>query len=80
MSASLAYYDPLTELPNRSLFQEFLKARVGQRKAGNGCFAVVYIDLDFFKAVNDLHGHDCGDRVLQKVKSRRSQLAEANRA
>ncbi|WP_138435861.1 putative bifunctional diguanylate cyclase/phosphodiesterase [Marinobacter shengliensis] len=65
--ASLAYYDPLTELPNRSLFQEFLKARVGQRKAGNGCFAVVYIDLDFFKAVNDLHGHDCGDRVLQQA-------------
>ncbi len=65
--ASLAYYDPLTELPNRSLFQEFLKARVSQRRSGRQCFAVLYIDLDFFKSVNDLHGHDCGDRVLQQA-------------
>lgn len=65
--ASLAYYDPLTELPNRSLFQEFLKARVSQRKTAGNCFAVLYIDLDFFKSVNDLHGHDCGDRVLQQA-------------
>lgn len=65
--ASLAYYDPLTELPNRALFQEFLKARVGQRQPGGSCFAVLYIDLDFFKSVNDLHGHDCGDRVLQQA-------------
>ena len=36
--ASLAYYDPLTELPNRSLFQEFLKARVAQRERDGGCF------------------------------------------
>ncbi|ERS83135.1 diguanylate cyclase [Marinobacter sp. C1S70] len=65
--ATLAYYDPLTELPNRSLFQEFLKARVNQRKDTADLFAVLYIDLDFFKSVNDLHGHDCGDRVLQQA-------------
>ncbi|MBW4934604.1 putative bifunctional diguanylate cyclase/phosphodiesterase [Marinobacter sp. F4206] len=65
--ASLAYYDPLTELPNRSLFQEFLRARVAQRPRNHACFAVLYIDLDFFKSVNDLHGHDCGDRVLQQA-------------
>lgn len=65
--ATLAYYDPLTELPNRSLFQEFLKARVSQRKGASDCFAVLYIDLDFFKSVNDLHGHDCGDQVLQQA-------------
>ncbi|OAN88829.1 MULTISPECIES: putative bifunctional diguanylate cyclase/phosphodiesterase [Marinobacter] len=65
--ASLAYYDPLTELPNRSLFQEFLKARVSQRAQDGRAFAVLYIDLDFFKSVNDLHGHDCGDRVLQQA-------------
>jgi len=65
--ASLAYYDPLTELPNRSLFQEFLKARVSQRDRENRRFAVLYVDLDFFKSVNDLHGHDCGDRVLQQA-------------
>ncbi|WP_088558916.1 putative bifunctional diguanylate cyclase/phosphodiesterase [Marinobacter sp. es.042] len=65
--ASLAYYDPLTELPNRALFQEFLKARVSQRAQEGQAFAVLYIDLDFFKSVNDLHGHDCGDRVLQQA-------------
>jgi diguanylate cyclase (GGDEF)-like protein len=65
--ASLAYYDPLTELPNRALFQEFLKARVPQRVKDGQAFAVLYIDLDFFKSVNDLHGHDCGDRVLQQA-------------
>ncbi|MCD1645903.1 putative bifunctional diguanylate cyclase/phosphodiesterase [Marinobacter adhaerens] len=65
--ASLAYYDPLTELPNRSLFQEFLKARVSQRAQDGRAFALLYIDLDFFKSVNDLHGHDCGDRVLQQA-------------
>ncbi|MBW3226869.1 putative bifunctional diguanylate cyclase/phosphodiesterase [Marinobacter adhaerens] len=65
--ASLAYYDPLTELPNRALFQEFLKARVSQRVKDGQAFAVLYIDLDFFKSVNDLHGHDCGDRVLQQA-------------
>ncbi|AXS83408.1 putative bifunctional diguanylate cyclase/phosphodiesterase [Marinobacter sp. Arc7-DN-1] len=63
--ASLAYYDPLTELPNRSLFQEFLKARVARRARDSRRFAVLFVDLDFFKSVNDLHGHECGDRVLQ---------------
>lgn len=65
--ASLAYYDPLTELPNRSLFQEFLKARVAQQERDGGCFAVLYVDLDFFKSINDLHGHECGDQVLQQA-------------
>ncbi|MCG7198277.1 EAL domain-containing protein [Marinobacter pelagius] len=65
--ASLAYYDPLTELPNRSLFQEFLRARVSRRQAAAGCFGVLFIDLDFFKSINDLHGHDCGDRVLREA-------------
>lgn len=65
--ASLAYYDPLTELPNRSLFQEFLKARVSHHSRGESRFAILFIDLDFFKSVNDLHGHDYGDGVLKQA-------------
>ncbi|WP_144777773.1 putative bifunctional diguanylate cyclase/phosphodiesterase [Marinobacter maritimus] len=65
--ASLAYYDPLTELPNRSLFQEFLKARVSQHSCDGARFAVLFIDLDFFKSVNDLHGHEFGDGVLKQA-------------
>ncbi|KPQ02906.1 EAL domain-containing protein [Marinobacter sp. HL-58] len=65
--ASLAYYDPLTELPNRTLFQEFLQARVAQRATRDTCLAVIFIDLDFFKGVNDLHGHETGDRLLQQA-------------
>ncbi len=68
--ASLAYYDPLTELPNRALFQEFLKARVSRRSPESGGFGVLFVDLDFFKSVNDLHGHECGDQVLQQVARR----------
>ena len=63
--ASLAYYDALTELPNRSLLNELLKARMAKPVAEHRRFAVLIIDLDFFKTVNDLHGHELGDRVLR---------------
>lgn len=68
--ACLAYYDPLTELPNRALFLEFLGARVAQRSRFPPGFAVMFIDLDFFKSVNDLHGHEFGDTVLRLVAGR----------
>lgn len=68
--ACLAYYDPLTELPNRALFVEFLNARVGQRYPASPGFAVMFIDLDFFKSVNDLHGHEFGDTVLRMAAGR----------
>lgn len=76
---ALAYYDPLTGLANRSLFQEFLKARVVQSARSDSRFAVLFIDLDFFKGVNDLHGHDYGDRLLVHMASAlRSVLREGD--
>lgn len=65
--ASMAYYDALTELPNRSLFLELLELRVARRREQSGCFALLFIDIDYFKDVNDLHGHAVGDQLLQQA-------------
>ncbi|PKM43103.1 MAG: hypothetical protein CVV05_16295 [Gammaproteobacteria bacterium HGW-Gammaproteobacteria-1] len=63
---SMAYFDPLTGLPNRALFHERL--RQAEALAGRGhSFGILYIDLDGFKDVNDRLGHDVGDRLLQNV-------------
>src|SRR5690554_1553473 len=74
--AALAYYDPLTELPNRSLFQEFLNARVSQYVRGDACFAVLFINLDFFKAINSLHGHE-RDRKSTRLNSSHVRISYA---
>lgn len=68
--ASLAYYDVLTRLPNRHLFQAFLESRTGQQDHSPAHFSVLYLDLDFFKEVNDLHGHAKGDELLVQVAQR----------
>lgn len=68
--ASLAYYDVLTRLPNRHLFQAFLESRTGQQGHSPPHFSVLYLDLDFFKEINDLHGHAQGDELLVQVAQR----------
>lgn len=68
--ASLAYYDVLTGLPNRHLFQAFLESRTGQQDNSPAHFSVLYLDLDFFKEINDLHGHAQGDELLVRVAKR----------
>jgi diguanylate cyclase (GGDEF)-like protein/hemerythrin-like metal-binding protein len=66
----LAYSDPLTGVPNRALFADRLhQALLAARRSGS-VFAVLMVDLDGFKAVNDAHGHDVGDTVLQLVVQR----------
>jgi diguanylate cyclase (GGDEF)-like protein/PAS domain S-box-containing protein len=66
----LAYYDPLTRLPNRQLFMDRLTLAVAQaQRCGRG-FALLFIDLDGFKDVNDTLGHCCGDRLLAALAER----------
>ena len=61
----LAYYDVLTGLPNRRLMTERLDAMVASANGGRGLGAVLYIDLDNFKHVNDARGHATGDALLK---------------
>lgn len=66
----LAYHDLLTGLPNRAQFVERLREAVLQASRRTGWLAVLYADLDQFKAVNDTLGHAVGDRLLQEVSQR----------
>ncbi|MGW8465174.1 diguanylate cyclase domain-containing protein [Pseudomonas sp. CLCA07] len=66
----MAQYDQLTQLPNRGLLRDRLKASLAQARADGGCMALLYVDLDRFKDVNDTHGHTVGDMLLQAVANR----------
>jgi len=68
----LAHYDALTDLPNRTLFFEMVQRALGTAKRQNGQLALMFIDLDRFKPVNDQHGHAIGDLLLQQVAERMS--------
>jgi diguanylate cyclase (GGDEF)-like protein/PAS domain S-box-containing protein len=65
-----AYHDVLTELPNRALFNDRLGLSMLQTKRNESCLAVMFIDLDRFKVVNDTLGHGAGDQLLQQVALR----------
>jgi len=66
----LAMKDPLTGILNRFAFQEELKRVISNSKRTNAKFALLFLDLDYFKEVNDTYGHDCGDKLLQEVANR----------
>lgn len=74
-----AYHDLLTGLPNRTLFKDRLEMAVAHAKRNKDIFAVLFIDLDRFKVVNDSLGHATGDLLLQAVsETLRSSLREGD--
>lgn len=66
----LAFFDALTRLPNRSLLLDRLKQAITVSARSGACGALLFIDLDHFKTLNDTLGHDKGDRLLQEVAQR----------
>ncbi|MBK1649435.1 putative bifunctional diguanylate cyclase/phosphodiesterase [Rhabdochromatium marinum] len=66
----LAYHDQLTGLPNRTQFQDRLNQALAQSKRYKHFGAVLFMDLDKFKNINDVHGHAIGDQVLKEVAER----------
>jgi len=65
-----ASHDPLTSLPNRATFMQALDACAARHAAAGGAFTVLYIDMDDFKPVNDVHGHAVGDELLKAFAAR----------
>jgi diguanylate cyclase (GGDEF)-like protein/PAS domain S-box-containing protein len=65
-----AFYDTLTDLPNRNLFLDRLAQELAPRRGDNPNIAVLCLDLDRFKVLNDSLGHDAGDEVLKKTAAR----------
>lgn len=66
----LATHDPLTGLPNRTLFQDRLELSLAQARRGESQLALMFLDLDNFKTINDTLGHDVGDELLVQVAGR----------
>ncbi|MBF0319424.1 MAG: diguanylate cyclase [Nitrospirae bacterium] len=77
----LAHYDSLTGLPNRTLFYDRLEQSMKQAKRNNKDIALLMIDLDGFKCINDRMGHDTGDLVLKEIAQRlRSHIRDSDTA
>ena len=72
--AHLATHDPLTDLPNRQGAKERLAAILGETRRSGEVFAVMFLDLDQFKDINDSLGHQIGDRLLQAIAPRLAGL------
>lgn len=74
-----AHSDPLTSLPNRAAVERYLPRVKAEIQAGDGCLALLYLDLDDFKPINDQLGHAAGDELLKEVARRlRAGLREGD--
>lgn len=69
----LAHHDTLTGIPNRLLFQDRLQQALAQAKRQQHALAVLFIDLDNFKTINDTHGHVVGDQLIRMAAERLTQ-------
>lgn len=69
-----ATHDALTGIPNRSLIQDRLEMEIAHAVRQKTRFAVIYLDLDNFKQINDSYGHEAGDRLLQAVAARLKEV------
>ncbi len=74
----LANHDALTALPNRAMFSEVLNLEIQQARRYQRNFAVLFIDLDRFKLINDTFGHEAGDKLLQEMGRRLTQTVRAS--
>ncbi|HZM44955.1 MAG TPA: EAL domain-containing protein [Burkholderiales bacterium] len=74
----LATHDALTGLPNRVMFSQLLSAAIQTARRYQRSFAVLFIDLDRFKFVNDTLGHEAGDRLLQEIAARFARCLRAS--
>lgn len=66
----LAYYDETTQLPNRTFFLKFLSKTIELSQRNKRIFAILFLDLDGFKGINDTYGHQSGDQLLLEVSKR----------
>lgn len=72
------HYDELTRLPNRMYFKAIFKREIARCKADNALLAMLMLDVDRFKSVNDRLGHPYGDLLLKEIAKRLDRLVEAN--
>ena len=72
-----SFHDPLTGLPNRPLLNDRLEHGIAQAGRHRWTLAVMYLDLDDFKSINDSHGHDVGDCVLKVVAQRLREITRS---
>ena len=73
-----ALHDPLTQLPNRMLLQDRIEQAIEKAKRRQFSFAVMFCDLDGFKAINDAYGHQLGDKLLIQMSERVSALLRSH--